>query len=123
LAPAAREAPGTPLAVAWNETTTAPLPRVTLPLSPIRASVAVAALARRPLDEWRAVFLRINASAFLRGSDGGWKADFDWAIRAEGKKPESATKVLEGAFDRSTGPPAARREEPATPRPEGRVFL
>jgi hypothetical protein len=71
------------------------------------------------------VFTRINASAFLRGSDGGWKADFDWAIRAEGKKPEPATRVLEGAYDRapSTGPPATRREEPNTPRPEGRVFL
>lgn len=111
------------LGQAWNDDTTAPLPRVTLPLTKTRRTAAKSALERRPLSEWRAVFRRINASTFLRGADGGWKADFDWAIRAEGKKPESAMKVLEGAFDRSpTGPPPRDMPNP-TPRVEGRVRL
>jgi len=82
---------------AWNDITTAPLPR----WREGRDWVARAALKRRPLEQWREVFARINASAFCRGQDGGWKADIDWALRPEGKKPETATRVLEGAFDAS----------------------
>jgi len=101
------------LGYAWNTDTSPPLPRVTLPLSKGRKAAATEALKRRALPVWRQVFKRINASAFCRGdSDSKWVADFDWATRAEGKKPEPATRVLEGAYDRApanTGPPV--REE------------
>jgi len=40
------------LGEAWNEITTSPLPRVTLPLSKARRKPAMAALERRPIDEW-----------------------------------------------------------------------
>lgn len=90
------------LARLWNAETTHPLPQVTLPLSRTRTSAAREALQRRSLPEWRQVFKRIQGSAFCRGSsDTGWLADFDWAIRPEGKKPEPATRVLEGAYDRA----------------------
>lgn len=88
------------LRAVWNETTTAPLSR----WHSGREELARAALKRRTLEQWREVFARINASAFCRGQDGGWRADIDWALRPEGKKPETALKVLEGAFDRAAGP-------------------
>lgn len=105
--PAGVESPEARLGHAWNYYTTPPLPRVGLPLSKTRVKQAAAALVRRPLDDWLKVFQRINTSGFLRGDDGKWKADFDWAIRPEGAKPEPAAKVLEGSYDRtaSTGPP------------------
>lgn len=97
------------LAEAWNTITTTPLPRVTVPVSKLREKSLREALSRRPLDVWREVFRRINASSFCRGgSDGGWVADLDWATRPEGKKPEPATKVLEGSYDRTT--PVAKPE-------------
>lgn len=103
---------------AWNADTTPPLPRVTLPLSKVRDKAGVAALQRRSLSVWRQVFKRINASAFCRGgSDSKWVADFDWAIRPEGAKPEPATKVLEGAYDRHTGPPVREEHEYVDSRP------
>jgi hypothetical protein len=98
------------LAHAWNTDTSPPLPRVTLPLSKGRDKAGKEALARRSLPVWRQVFQRIEASAFCRGdSDSKWVADFDWAIRPDGKKPEPASKVLEGSYDRrATGPPRGR---------------
>lgn len=94
------------LKAAWNELTTAPIAR----WQAGREVTAAAALKRRPLEQWREVFTRINASSFCRGADGGWVADIDWALRAEGKKPETALKVLEGAFDRGArGPPGNAR--------------
>ena len=63
--------------------------------------LAALPLAAAPLLLWREVFARIQASPFCRGEDGGWKADIDWALRPAGKKPETALKVLEGAYDRS----------------------
>lgn len=90
---------------AWNSTVTAPIPK----WQEGRTGIALKALERRPLDEWREVFRRIQASAFCRGSTG-WRADIDWALRAGGTKPEPALKVLEGAYDdRSTGPPRDTR--------------
>jgi hypothetical protein len=108
---------------AWNTDTGPPLPKVTLPLAKGRKDSATAALKRRSLPEWRRVFQKVNTSAFCRGgSESKWLADFDWAIRPEGKKPEPATKVLEGAYDRGTGPPNGAAPSP-TPRPEGRVLI
>jgi len=87
----------------WNELTSPPIPRWTTG----RDQDATRALRRRPLAEWEEVFRRINASPFCRGeTEGGWKADIDWALRPKGKKPETALKVLEGAYDR--GPPRLR---------------
>jgi hypothetical protein len=50
----------------------------------------------------REVFTRINALPFFRGeNDRGWRATFDWALKAD-----SIVKVLEGNYtDRN----AARR--------------
>lgn len=59
---------------------------------------AADALRRRPLEQWLEVFQRVAASDFCRGSTG-WVADIDWVLRKAGKKPETATKVLEGAYD------------------------
>ena len=106
-------APGVPevdeLKSAWNELTTAPIARWLAG----RDKLAQAALERRPLEQWREVFARIEASSFCRGADGGWVADIDWALRAEGKKPETALKVLEGAFDRgSRAPPGPNARAP-----------
>ena len=51
------------------------------------------------LDEWKAIFERIESSPFLRGENGGWKATFDWIIQS----PDNAVKILEGKYDRSSG--------------------
>jgi hypothetical protein len=93
------------LATAWNEITT--LGRV-IAMPPDRRKRAQAALKRRPLAQWREVFAKAEASAFCRGEDGGWRADFDWAIRPGGTKPEPALRLLEGSYDRTgSGAPAA----------------
>lgn len=94
---------------AWNEITSAPIAR----WQTGRDKLAKAALSRRPLEQWREVFRRIEASSFCRGADGGWVADIDWALRAEGKKPETALKVLEGAFDRGSPKRAGDARGPA----------
>lgn len=110
----ARESAGADLSelqTAWNDTTTAPLPRWSQTPKP-RRKAALNALKRRPLEEWRAVFRRVEASPFCRGSTG-WVADIDWALRPDGKKPETATLVLEGKYDdRATGPPAIALVKP-----------
>lgn len=94
------------LADAWNEITTAPLPRV-VEMPPARRKQAQAALRRRSLAEWRRVFEAVEASSFCRGADGGWRAGFDWAIRAGGVKPEPSIGLLEGVYARA-GPAASR---------------
>jgi hypothetical protein len=58
----------------------------------------MARLRERPLEEWRPIFQRINASDFCRGqNDRGWIATFDWALQ-----PDTAAKVLEGKYDNRT---------------------
>ena len=94
------------LADAWNEITTAPLPRV-VEMPTARRKQAQAALKRRPLAEWRRVFEAVEASSFCRGADGGWRANFDWATRAAGAKPEPSIGLLEGVYARA-GPAASR---------------
>lgn len=117
------------LAEAWNEITTAPLPRVA-EMPPARRKQAQAALKRRPLEEWRRVFAAVEASSFCRGVDGGWRAGFDWTIRAGGVKPEPAIGLLEGVYARagSSGGDVRRgvvRAEDALARmePAGEVLL
>ena len=71
----------------------------TEPVSKGRRALVAKALARRPLEKWAEVFSGIAASSFCQGSnDRGWKADLEWALRAEGKKPETAALVLEGKY-------------------------
>lgn len=53
-------------------------------------------LQERSLDAWKTVFLKLEASAFCRGSnDRGWKATYDWIIDNE----TNADKVLQGKYD------------------------
>lgn len=102
----------------WNTLTSPPLPRWT-PKSKLLTRLAVAGLKRRPLEEWLAVFQRIEGSPKLRGEDpslGGWKADAAWALRAEGNKQESAQTVLDGKWD----PPRARTANEVLDFPERR---
>lgn len=93
----------------WNEVTAAPLPRWQGMSKPRRAA-AIQRLRERPLAEWRRVFERVNASPFCRGeNDRGWRADPEFILR-----PDSADKVLEGKYDRTS------TSNSGTPRPENR---
>lgn len=87
---------------AWNSITTPPIARWTAG----RADLAIEALKRRPLAEWREVFRLVESSAFCRGSTG-FVASIDFVLRPEGKKPETALRVLEGAY--ASAPPSAAK--------------
>src|SRR5690606_22657533 len=64
------------LVEAWNSGTTAPIPKCR-ELTPKRRRHAVARLRDAPIDIWRDVIARIEASAFCRGqNDRGWVATF-----------------------------------------------
>lgn len=97
----------------WNETVTY-LPKAR-ELSKDRQEHARARLKEHPsLDDWRAVFSRMDSSPFCQGITAreGWRADFDFAIRRG-----TFGKVLEGKYD-------DRRKEPDRPPPpaqSGRV--
>lgn len=56
------------------------------------------------LDDFRTVFTNAENSSFLKGSDGGWKASFDWLI-----KEANLLKVLEGNY---ADKPRYGRKEP-----------
>lgn len=90
---------------AWNELTPPVLARWRE--SAGRNKVALEALKRRPLEQWREVFARIGRCPRLHVGIGeaGWKANPDWAIRKPGVKAEPAQQVLEGAWD---GPVSAQ---------------
>ena len=94
---------------AWNNLTSLPIPRWTKG----REKEAARALKRRSLEEWCEVFRRIDASDFLRGGTG-WCADIDWALRAPGRKPESALKVLEGNYDNRAAAPSGAAPAPVS---------
>ena len=94
------------LQAAWNETAHEALPRCQ-ELGDRRRRTAAARLRERPIDGWRLVVERINASRFCRGeNDRGWVANFDWLIR-----PDTATKVLEGQYDDRTGAAPSREQQ------------
>jgi len=68
-------------------------------LSAARCRAIKARMKERPLEAWREVFRRMNASRFLcGGSGGGFRADFSW-ILASG----NALKVIEGRYDDRKG--------------------
>jgi hypothetical protein len=77
----------------WNAEAHPSLPRWR-ELTDKRKQKAGARLRERSLEEWREVIRRINASSFLRGEKGGWRARPDWLLQAD-----TATKVLEGHYD------------------------
>jgi hypothetical protein len=81
-------------------------------LSPTRMRTTKARITENPDPEyWVDVLQRISRSSFCRGQipGRGWRATFDWLIR-----PETGTKVLEGAYDDT-----AARASPRNSRTQG----
>jgi hypothetical protein len=95
--PVANRALG-PLAALWNEVCVK-LPRVMASTSDRLARERVR-LKERSLDEWRKVFVAVNASPFLCGETSSWRASFDWIV----SNPRNASKVLEGNYEKGGGP-------------------
>ena len=62
-------------------------------LSDARKKAIKARLKIYSIDDFRTVFENAEASSFLKGEDGGWKASFDWLI-----KEGNMLKVLEGNY-------------------------
>lgn len=62
-------------------------------LSDARRKAIKARLKTYTIDDFRQVFENAEASSFLKGLDGGWKASFDWLI-----KEANMLKVLEGNY-------------------------
>jgi hypothetical protein len=92
----------------WNDRAGTAFPRCR-ELTAKRRQHAKVRLSERPLDEWAQVIDRINASPFCRGDKQGsqWRATFDWLL-----KPDTAAKVLEGAYDdKGGGKPTGRITE------------
>lgn len=50
-------------------------------------------LEKYSLEDFRKVFENAEASSFLKGSDGGWKASFDWML-----KEDKFLNILEGNY-------------------------
>lgn len=62
-------------------------------LSDARKQAIKTRLKKYSIDDFKAVFTNAEASSFLKGSEGGWKASFDWLI-----KEANMLKVLEGNY-------------------------
>ena len=62
-------------------------------LSDARKKAIKARLKSYSLEDFKTVFENAEASSFLKGVDGGWKASFDWLI-----KEANMLKVLEGNY-------------------------
>ena len=74
-------------------------------VSAARQKAVLALLKTYTLDDFRTVFTNAEASSFLKGVDGGWKASFDWLI-----KEANMLKVLEGNY--ADKPKRYGRKEP-----------
>jgi predicted phage replisome organizer len=74
-------------------------------LSDARKKAIKARLKTYSIDDFRSVFENAEASSFLKGVDGGWKASFDWLI-----KEANMLKVLEGNY--ADKPRRIGRKEP-----------
>lgn len=74
-------------------------------LSDARKKAIKARLKSYTIDDFRKVFENAEASSFLKGVDGGWKASFDWLI-----KESNMLKVLEGNY--ADKPRRSGRKEP-----------
>lgn len=46
------------------------------------------------VEYWRRLFEYVEESDFLRGKDGGWRADFDWVMNVT-----NLSKVIEGKYE------------------------
>jgi hypothetical protein len=87
------------MAALWNETVSRPIVACQL-VTIKRRNHINARLKERPIEEWRVVFTRIQASAFCCGqNDRGWVASFDWVVGSA----DVAVKVLEGKYDNRDG--------------------
>ena len=62
-------------------------------LSDARKKTIKARLKSYSMDDFRTLFENAEASSFLKGTEGGWKASFDWLI-----KEANMLKVLEGNY-------------------------
>ncbi len=108
--------PADRLQTAWNEIMPEQIGRWRT-TGKARKAASEAAIERRRMegpDGWVEVFKRVAASGYCRGEVNGWVANPDWLLRADGKKEETASKVLEGAYDNRDGP--TQRPEPDRPR-------
>ena len=74
-------------------------------LSDARKKAIKARLKSYNLDDFKTLFEKAEASSFLKGSEGGWKASFDWLI-----KESNMLKVLEGNY--TDKPKRYGRKEP-----------
>jgi hypothetical protein len=62
-------------------------------VSDARRKAILSRLESYGMDDFKTVFENAEASSFLKGEDGGWKASFDWLI-----KEANMLKVLEGNY-------------------------
>jgi hypothetical protein len=94
---------------AWNDTTTAPYPKVRPPLHRDRHARLVRACAAVPdLDAWRALFVWMNGERWMRapgtGSNPTWVATFDFVV----EKPARLQSYVERARTARPAPPPPR---------------
>lgn len=68
------------------------LPKVRA-LTDARRAAIKSRLNRYTVDDLKTVFEKAEASSFLKGTDGGWKASFDWLI-----KESNMVKVMEDNY-------------------------
>ena len=73
-------------------------------VSPARRKAVMSLLNTYTVDDFKTVFANTEGSSFLKGTDGGWKASFDWLI-----KENNFLKVLEGNY---ADKPKRGRKEP-----------
>ena len=80
----------------WNEQAKKHNFRRCLVLSKTRARKLKQRLSEKEWQaQWRPAIEAIGTCPFLLGAGGqGWKATFDWFLR-----PDSVTKILEGAYE------------------------
>lgn len=100
----------------WNRWRPPELSEWVPPTGKTRRRLARDALKRHPLPEWENSMAKLAGSDFCRGLSGtGWRADPDWWLRPDGKKPEPHQKLLEGAYDNPpllSGPGDSMRGRP-----------
>ena len=75
-------------------------------LSDARKRAIKARLKTYTVEDFRTVFESAEASSFLKGENGGWKASFDWLI-----KEANMLKVLEGNFADNPKQGGGRKEK------------
>ena len=74
-------------------------------VSEARKKTVTTMLDRYSMENFKTVFESAEASSFLKGADGGWKASFDWMM-----KDANFIKILEGNY--ADKPKRYGRKEP-----------